>query len=124
MSLIDVAPVSTSAISNRGTVTASERRAEQVVTDCRAALGDLLGADPRGIVLNSKDTRAYVMNYVSRDVTVIDITSTRMLMAHGFVFAPLLFGRVFLVLRMMTTGSWRETTRPVRSMCRSISKPG
>ncbi len=31
------------------------------------------GKNPRGIVINSADTRAYVMNYVSRDVTVINI---------------------------------------------------
>ena len=51
-----VADTLTSAISNRGTVTASERRAEQVVTDARAALGDLLGADPRGIVFGRSAT--------------------------------------------------------------------
>ena len=51
-----VAATLTSAISNRGTVTASERRAEQVVTECRAALGDLLGADPRGIVFGRSAT--------------------------------------------------------------------
>jgi cysteine desulfurase family protein (TIGR01976 family) len=51
-----VAETLTSAISNRGTVTASERRAEQVVTDCRTALGDLLGADPRGIVFGRSAT--------------------------------------------------------------------
>ncbi|HET7822340.1 MAG TPA: cysteine desulfurase-like protein, partial [Ornithinibacter sp.] len=51
-----VADTLTSAISNRGTVTSSERRAEQVVTDCRAALADLLGADPRGIVFGRSAT--------------------------------------------------------------------
>jgi cysteine desulfurase family protein (TIGR01976 family) len=51
-----VADTLTSAISNRGVVTASERRAEQVVTDCRAALADLLGADPRGIVFGRSAT--------------------------------------------------------------------
>src|SRR5262245_32161052 len=35
-----------------------------------------VGKNPRGIVVNSVDTRAYVMNYVSRDVTVIDLTTT------------------------------------------------
>jgi YVTN family beta-propeller protein len=35
------------------------------------------GKNPRGIVINSIDTRAYVMNYVSRDVTVIDLTGPR-----------------------------------------------
>jgi YVTN family beta-propeller protein len=34
------------------------------------------GKNPRGIVVNSADTRAYVMNYVSRDVTVLNLTST------------------------------------------------
>ena len=33
------------------------------------------GKNPRGIVVNAADTRAYVMNQVSRDVTVIDLTS-------------------------------------------------
>lgn len=31
------------------------------------------GKNPRGIVINSADTRAYVMNYISRDVTIINI---------------------------------------------------
>jgi YVTN family beta-propeller protein len=34
------------------------------------------GKNPRGIVLNGLDTRAYVMNQVSRDVTVIDLTTS------------------------------------------------
>lgn len=34
-----------------------------------------VGSAPRGIVINSTDTRAYVMNYVSRDVAVIDLTN-------------------------------------------------
>jgi uncharacterized protein (TIGR03437 family) len=32
------------------------------------------GKNPRGIVINSTDQTAYVMNYVSRDVTVIDLS--------------------------------------------------
>ncbi|PYM03509.1 MAG: hypothetical protein DMD82_16735 [Candidatus Rokuibacteriota bacterium] len=32
------------------------------------------GKNPRGIVLNSKDTRTYVMDFVSRDVAVVDIS--------------------------------------------------
>jgi hypothetical protein len=35
-----------------------------------------VGKNPRGIVINRNDTRAYVMNYVSRDVTIIDLTRT------------------------------------------------
>jgi YVTN family beta-propeller protein len=34
-----------------------------------------VGKNPRGIVVNSNDTLAYVMNYVSRDVSVIALTS-------------------------------------------------
>jgi len=34
-----------------------------------------VGRNPRGIVVNGTDTRAYVMNYVSRDVSVVDLTS-------------------------------------------------
>src|SRR5207244_11883033 len=32
------------------------------------------GKNPRGIVLNSKDTRAYVMDFVSRNIAVVDIS--------------------------------------------------
>lgn len=35
-----------------------------------------VGKNPRGIVVNSTDTRAYVMNYISRDVTVINLTTS------------------------------------------------
>jgi YVTN family beta-propeller protein len=34
-----------------------------------------VGKNPRGIVLNSTDTRAYVMNYVSRDISVLNLTT-------------------------------------------------
>ncbi|HMM95074.1 cysteine desulfurase-like protein [Phycicoccus sp.] len=51
-----VADTLTSAISNRGTVTSSERRAEAVVGDFRLAMADLLGADPRGIVYGRSAT--------------------------------------------------------------------
>jgi YVTN family beta-propeller protein len=33
-------------------------------------------SNPRGIVINATDTRAYVMNYVSRSVTVINLTTS------------------------------------------------
>lgn len=36
-----------------------------------------VGQNPRGIAINANDTRAYVMNEVSRDVSVIDLTSNR-----------------------------------------------
>ncbi len=35
------------------------------------------GKNPRGVVVNWNDTRAYVMNYVSRDVTAVDLTPLR-----------------------------------------------
>ena len=35
-----------------------------------------VGKNPRGIAINSTDTRAYVMNYVSRDITVMDLAGT------------------------------------------------
>jgi YVTN family beta-propeller protein len=35
------------------------------------------GSNPRGIVVDERDSRAYVMNYISRDVTVIDLTGPR-----------------------------------------------
>ena len=34
------------------------------------------GKNPRGIVINSTDTRAYVMNFVSRDIAVVDIAGS------------------------------------------------
>ena len=37
--------------------------------DATRVLQIKVGKNPRGIVINSADTRAYVMNYVSRDVT-------------------------------------------------------
>lgn len=33
-----------------------------------------VGQTPRGIVINNADTRAYVMNYISKDVSVVDLT--------------------------------------------------
>ena len=51
-----VARTLTAAISNKGAVTASERRAADVVAACRRALADLLGADPRGVVFGRSAT--------------------------------------------------------------------
>jgi cysteine desulfurase family protein (TIGR01976 family) len=47
-----------SGISNRGTVTAAERRAEQIVKGSRQAMADLLGCDPRGVVFTRSATQA------------------------------------------------------------------
>ena len=46
----------TSAVANRGSVTRAERRAEETVAQCRSALADLLGADPRGVVIGRSMT--------------------------------------------------------------------
>jgi len=40
-----------------------------------------MGKNPRGVVINSTDTRAYVMNYVSRDVTVVNLASPEAVLA-------------------------------------------
>lgn len=45
------------AVSNRGRGTASERRADDIVTGARQAMADLLGADPRGIVFGRSMTQ-------------------------------------------------------------------
>jgi cysteine desulfurase family protein (TIGR01976 family) len=52
-----VADTLTAAIANRGHVTPAEQRAERVVVDCRAALGDLLGVDARAVVFGRSATQ-------------------------------------------------------------------
>jgi cysteine desulfurase family protein (TIGR01976 family) len=52
-----VAATLRAAISNRGTVTAAERRADDVVRGARAAVADLLGADPGGVVFGRSMTQ-------------------------------------------------------------------
>ncbi|MBM6403061.1 cysteine desulfurase-like protein [Phycicoccus sp. CSK15P-2] len=73
-----VARTLTSAISNRGTVTASEQRAETVVRAGRAALAELLAADPRGVVFGRSATaltydvgRALARTWVPGDEVVV-----------------------------------------------------
>ena len=51
-----VADVLTSAVSNRGTVTRAERRAEAIVQAARSAMGDFLGLEPTGIVFGRSAT--------------------------------------------------------------------
>ena len=53
-----VAATMTSGISNRGPVTAAERRAEDVVVAARQAVADLLGCDPGGVVFARSMTQA------------------------------------------------------------------
>lgn len=45
-----VAGALSAAVSNRGRLTRAERRADDIVVACRAAIADLLGADPAGVV--------------------------------------------------------------------------
>jgi cysteine desulfurase family protein (TIGR01976 family) len=52
-----VAATLRSAISNRGTVTAAERTADAVVLGARAAVGDLLNAEPGGVVFGRSMTQ-------------------------------------------------------------------
>jgi cysteine desulfurase family protein (TIGR01976 family) len=52
-----VAATLTSAIANRGRTTAAERRADDIVLGARAAIGDLLGADPGGVVFGRSMTQ-------------------------------------------------------------------
>ncbi len=45
------------------------------VTETKKVFEIPVGKNPRGIVVNNADTRAYVMNFISRDVSVIDLTA-------------------------------------------------
>ncbi len=47
----------TAGVSNRGTVTEAERRADDLTVGARAAVADLLGADPRGVVFGRSMTQ-------------------------------------------------------------------
>ena len=53
-----IARTMTSGISNRGTVTAAEQRAEDVVVAARQAVADLLGCDPGGVAFGRSMTQA------------------------------------------------------------------
>jgi selenocysteine lyase/cysteine desulfurase len=52
-----VASTMTSGISNRGIVTAAERRAEEVVASARRATADLLGVETDGVVFGRSMTQ-------------------------------------------------------------------
>ncbi|CAA9332747.1 MAG: Cysteine desulfurase [uncultured Nocardioidaceae bacterium] len=51
-----VADALTSGIANRGTITQAERRADDIVIAARAAIADLVGGDPRGVVFGRSMT--------------------------------------------------------------------
>src|SRR5262245_26067725 len=46
------------------------------------------GKNPRGIVLDSKDTRAYVMDFISRDIAVVDISGNDPSLYHTIARIP------------------------------------
>lgn len=52
-----VAATMTAGVSNRGSFTDGERRAEAITYDARVALADLLGAEPAGVVLGRSMTQ-------------------------------------------------------------------
>jgi YVTN family beta-propeller protein len=58
-------------------------------TDTARVLEVPVGKNPRGIVVNPADTRAYVMNYVSRDISVIDLTGAKEATVTTMPSAPL-----------------------------------
>jgi cysteine desulfurase family protein (TIGR01976 family) len=73
-----VAGTMTAAVSNRGTVTAAERRAETIVRDARDAMADLVGGDPRGVVFGRSMTaltydlaRTLAKDWASGDEVVV-----------------------------------------------------
>ncbi|XVX18750.1 cysteine desulfurase-like protein [Actinomycetota bacterium] len=51
-----VSATMTSPLANRGSVTEAERNAEAAVVGCREALADLVGADPRGVIVGRSMT--------------------------------------------------------------------
>jgi len=58
-------------------------------TDPSRVLQVKVGKNPRGIVVNDDDTRAYVMNYVSRDVSVLDLGGSKEIVMATMPSAPL-----------------------------------
>ncbi|WP_253943902.1 cysteine desulfurase-like protein [Nocardioides marmotae] len=52
-----VAAAMTAGLGNRGTTTEAEARTERIVAEARAAAGDLLGTDPRGVVVGRSMTQ-------------------------------------------------------------------
>jgi cysteine desulfurase family protein (TIGR01976 family) len=56
-----VARTLTSAVANRGAVTPAERRADRIVHEARAAMGDLLGVAPEGVVFGRSATELIFM---------------------------------------------------------------
>lgn len=73
-----MAEVITASISNRGSVTAAEQRADAVVLETRSAMSDLLGAPAGGIVFGRSATqlcydfsRTLAKNWSSRDEVVV-----------------------------------------------------
>jgi YVTN family beta-propeller protein len=87
------------------------------------------GKNPRGIVLNSRDTRAYVMDFVSRDVAVVDISNydpskyatlaripSASLPAAGTVDATVLRGKQLFNTAIGPEGAAPNSLRPAGRM--------
>ena len=53
--------------------------APQAAGDPGAVVRVFVGQNPTGIVINSKDSRAYVTNEVSRDVSVVDLSTNQVI---------------------------------------------
>ncbi len=80
----------TSGISNRGTVTAAEQRADATVTQARDAVADLLGADAGGVVFGRSMTqltydvaRALAKDWSAGDEVVVTAWPTTRTSAPG-----------------------------------------
>jgi YVTN family beta-propeller protein len=59
--------------------------AEIVQADPEDRIG---GKNPRGLVINGSDTRAYVMDFISRDVAAVDISGTNPALYHTIARTP------------------------------------
>jgi cysteine desulfurase family protein (TIGR01976 family) len=73
-----VAATLVAGVANRGTVTAAERRAEDIVSGARSAVADLLGCEPDGVVFGRSMTqltydvsRALAKQWTSGDEVVV-----------------------------------------------------
>lgn len=79
-----------------------------------ATSGDKAGKNPRGIVINDAGTRAYVMNFVSRNVSVVDLTTDAVVdvIRTTALPAPGSLGERILVGAEMFFGSRGNFDRP------------
>src|SRR5262249_37857118 len=62
---------------------------QKFVGDTDVIVKDKVVLNPQGIVLNSKSTRAYVENFISRDISVVDISAANPFQITRIPSAPL-----------------------------------